>query len=92
MKVLIKMDNDGEENQIDFLKVILACLVILRHCGQNFFSPVDIFMKLMNILSPIAVPTFFMISGYLFFYKNRSCKDLRKYLWRILKFDYSETL
>lgn len=42
-------------------------------------------MGLMNVLSPVAVPTFFAVSGFLFFRKKRSTSDLWKYVWRVAK-------
>lgn len=57
----------------------------LRHCGQILFPSSSLFMGIMNILSPIAVPTFFAVSGFLFFIKKRNVSDLWKYVWRVAK-------
>ena len=59
--------------------------MLLRHCGQIFFPSSSVFMGLMNVLSPVAVPTFFAVSGFLFFRKERSTSDLWKYVWRVAK-------
>jgi len=77
---------------IDHLKMILAFLVVMRHACQYFAKTESIFYILnMNILSPCAIPCFFVISGYLFFSKeNASIKKqcirlLRLYLvWTLL--------
>lgn len=77
--------NMREYSQIDILKCVLAILIVLRHCGQVFFPSDSMFMKIMNILSPIAVPTFFTLSGFLFFSRKKEMKDLKKYILRLLK-------
>ena len=71
--------------QLDVLKFILAILILLRHCGQSLFESGSLFMRIMNIVSPLGVPLFFAISGFLFFQKKRDSKDLWKYVWRVLK-------
>ena len=42
-------------------------------------------MRIINIISPLAVPTFFAVSGFLFFNKKRDSTDLWKYVWRVFK-------
>lgn len=67
-------------NMIKLLRVPLTILVIFVHCGPNLFIPYDeaaeIFSfswwftswgKIMAFISSCAVPSFFLISGYLFF-------------------------
>lgn len=62
----------------------LACMVVMIHCkinesqwvlpqwtnitGEEFSSALQIFFS--NILGGIAVPTFYLISGYFFFYRT----------------------
>ena len=49
-------------------------------------------MGIMNIISPVAVPTFFSISGFLFFRKERNSEDLWRYVWRVAKLYFIWTL
>lgn len=85
------MDGSVEKNTInywtlDFLKYFLAILVIIRHIGQSFFSSDSLFVKLFSCsISPIAVPTFFAVSGFLLFRKPVSASVLKKQLLRIIK-------
>ena len=44
---------------IDVLKVLLAIVVILRHCGQSFDDSSLFRAVITNTISPSAVPTFF---------------------------------
>lgn len=56
---------------LDILKMFLAILVLLRHCGQAFYSENSIYVNLItNAISTIAVPTFFVISGFLLWRKE----------------------
>lgn len=70
---------------LDYLKVILAMLVVMRHACQYFLPTESIFYILnVNILSTCAVPCFFVISGYLFFSKeNASIKKQCIRLFRL---------
>lgn len=69
---------------LDYLKVILAMLVVMRHACQYFLPTESIFYILnVNILSACAVPCFFVISGYLFF--SRENASLRKQCIRLLR-------
>lgn len=86
MNKQIKNMRGGERNSLDLLKFVLAIIVVLRHCGQIYYSTDDIFVKIItNTISPIAVPIFFVISGYLFFMKKRTKLDLKRYMSRVLK-------
>lgn len=70
---------------LDVLKILLATIVVLRHCGQSFFAHGSIFkIVVTNTISPVAVPTFFLISSFLFFNKHVDDNNLRKYLLRLL--------
>lgn len=75
----------GGYTQLDVLKFLLAILILLRHCGQGLFEPSSIFMRIMNVVSPLGVPTFFAVSGFLFFNKERNSNSLWKYVWRVSK-------
>ena len=67
---------------LDLLKLILAILVVIRHCGQSFFGA-DFIMRIINsTITPLAVPTYFAISGFLFFSKKN--KKVLQYVKRIL--------
>lgn len=69
---------------IDYLKVVLAYLVIFRHCGQWFIPSSGLSYKIgVNTLSPIAVPTFFIISGFFFFGQEATRNRLFHQLKRI---------
>lgn len=71
---------------IDVLKFVLALFVIVRHCGQVFFEPNETFyLVFTDVISPIAVPLFFMLSGYLFFSKEATVKRLGRQVLRIAK-------
>lgn len=70
---------------IDVMRFPLAVMVVIIHSrqlkinydlpnwtnmtGDDFFTFINIFFS--NVFSHVAVPCFFVISGYLFFYKNR---------------------
>lgn len=70
----------------DVLKIFLAFLVILRHCAQSFFAPDSLFhIIVVNILSPIAVPSFFALSSFLLFRKPVTFQRLLHQIKRILK-------
>lgn len=70
---------------LDVLKILLAIIVVLRHCGQSFFIHGSIYkIVVTNIISPVAVPTFFIISSFLFFNKHVEGNNLKKYLLRLL--------
>lgn len=69
---------------IDFLRFPMACAVVLLHTpGQytnwsnytfrdlRYFSLYDHISLISNIICQIAVPIFFLISGYLFYDKNK---------------------
>lgn len=67
---------------LDFLKIILATIVVLRHACQNFLEPSSIFYIInVNVLSPCAVPCFFIISGFLFFSRKT---NIKKQILRLL--------
>ncbi len=64
----------------------MAYLVILRHFAQSFLSADNVFSALIcNGISTVAVPIYFIISGYLFFSKPFSTQRLKHQLLRILK-------
>lgn len=79
------MIGGGGYTQLDVLKFLLAILILLRHCGQGLFEPSSMFMRIMNVVSPLGVPIFFTISGFLFFNKERNSNSLWKYVWRVSK-------
>jgi peptidoglycan/LPS O-acetylase OafA/YrhL len=55
----------------DVLKFILAVLVVARHAVQGYYPPDSaVYLIIVNWLSNLAVPVFFMISGYLFIRKT----------------------
>ena len=77
--------NDGYAS-LDALKLLLAVIVVLRHAGQVWFDKGSVFYSIFtNFLSPVAVPVFFSISGFLFFSKDRTVNNLKKYIFRILR-------
>lgn len=43
------------------------------------------FMRIINVVSPLGVPTFFAVSGFLFFNKDRNSNSLWNYAWRVSK-------
>jgi peptidoglycan/LPS O-acetylase OafA/YrhL len=75
-----------QSQTIDLLRFPLAIMVIFIHMNPHMVSPVNgdislfsglgifniVAITLSRILSKIAVPTFFFISGFLFFYKNQT--------------------
>lgn len=73
---------------LDILKVMLAIVIILRHCGQSFFDVGSAFnIILTNTLSPLGVLTFFVLSGFLFFRKRQEISDWKRYVLRVAKMD-----
>lgn len=76
----------GGYTGLDFLKICMAYLVVLRHCGQSYFEMDSLyFLAITNCLSTIAVPMFFVISGFLFFRKEASRERLAKQVKRIFR-------
>lgn len=63
---------------IDFLKIILAFLIVLHHSPSPFHD-------IMQPITTCAVPTFFMISGFLIFARKISFKRIMKNAIRIMK-------
>lgn len=77
--------NRGGYNSLDILKLSLAYLVLLRHIGQSYFEDFSLFrMIITNTISPVAVPIFFTISGFLFFRKSPNTRKLGTQAARIL--------
>lgn len=63
---------------IDFLKTILAFLIVLHHSPSPFH-------EYLQPITTCAVPAFFMISGFLIFRKEISFKRIMKNAIRIMK-------
>lgn len=66
------MGNDVEKNQksnVDIMKFILSIMVVCIHTGVTSLMPAEI-GKLFNSIFNLAVPIFFVYSGYFF-----SCED-----------------
>ena len=77
---------------IDFIRFPMACAVVLLHTpgkytnwshytldDLKYFSLYDHMSLISNIICQIAVPIFFLISGYLFYNKEKSyTQKLRK--------------
>ena len=81
-----QITRENEQCSIDMLKLFLAILVVLRHCGQIFFESNSRFYYIVtNTISPIAVPTFFIISGFLFYSKPINRQRLKHQIFRILR-------
>ena len=80
------MEKDSSTNELfyyDIIKIVLSVIVVIRHCCQSIFLSKGIYVRMFNvIISPIAVPIFFAISGFLFFRKKR---NIRVFIYRILK-------
>ena len=64
MNKLVKT-NRGGYGHLDVLKIVLAYLVVIRHFAQGLPSDSLGFILIVNVISPVAVPMFFMISGFL---------------------------
>lgn len=79
-------NNRDEIWTLDLIKYLLAILVIIRHCGQAYWSYDSLFVKIFTCsVSPVAVPLFFAISGFLLFRRTVSASVLKKQLFRIIK-------
>lgn len=77
---------EGEYIYLDTLKFQLAILILLRHCGQGLFELNSKYMSIIiNVVSPLGVPTFFAVSGFLFFNKVRNSNSICNYVWRVSK-------
>ena len=69
----------------DVLKMLLAVIVLLRHVAQSFSEADSLYHTIVvNIISPIAVPVFFAISGFLLFYKPVTKERLLHQIKRVL--------
>ncbi len=74
------IDNNISERNYTFdaLKFILAVLVVFRHVPSEYQ------MNLMPVTT-CGVPAFFMVSGWLMYYREVTVKRLLKSSWRIFK-------
>lgn len=74
------MRNDVEKeakSNVDIMKFILSIMVVCIHTGVTSLMPAEI-GKLVNSIFNLAVPIFFVYSGYFF-----SCED-NKYTWKMV--------
>ncbi|MEL4106106.1 acyltransferase family protein [Oscillospiraceae bacterium WX1] len=71
----------------DLLKFLLALLVVARHAVQGAYPASSAaWLFVVEWLSNLAVPCFFIISGSLLFGRaDVSAATVKKYLWRILR-------
>lgn len=79
---------DNRNQSIDLIKIIAMCLVVCLHTTHNYMIPgvISIEFILYNS-SVIAIPLFFMVSGYLLIgRKNTTYKYAGKKIWGILRF------
>lgn len=72
MEKIIKM-NDLQRNKITYLSFALALLIIVRHSiGIETYSSMPVWLyyveKCLSHFTDLAVPTFFAVSGFLFYY------------------------
>ncbi len=71
---------------LDFLKYILAIVVVVRHCFQAYWSQDSLFVRVFTCSIPLVViPTLFAISGFLLFRKEVSTSVLKKQEIRVIK-------
>ena len=63
----------------------MAIVIVLRHCGQNFYTADSLYVTILNTVSPLGVPLFFAVSGFLFFQKDRNGFELKHYVIRLTK-------
>ena len=76
----------GGYGNLDFLKISLALLIVLRHIGQKFFYANAFWhVYVINTISTIGVTSFFIMSGFLLFKKPVNRERIRKQFLRILK-------
>lgn len=70
----------GSYPGLDVLKMLLALLVIIRHCGQIYYGENrDLYYTcIVSGLSTAAVPTFFCISGFLFYMRENNLRVNRQ--------------
>ena len=62
------MSNEAEikqQSNVDVMKFILSLMVVCIHTGVTSIMPADI-RKFFNAIFNLAVPTFFVYSGYFF--------------------------
>lgn len=83
------MGNEVKKKQlfnVDIMKFILSLMVVCIHTGVTSPMPAEI-GKFFNAIFNLAVPIFFVYSGYLFAYKNKMDKKdkLIKYSKHIVK-------
>lgn len=83
------MGNEVKKKQlsnVDIMKFILSLMVVCIHTGVTSLMPAEI-EKFFNAIFNLAVPIFFVYSGYLFAYKNKMDKKdkLIKYSKHIVK-------
>lgn len=70
--------------QLDYFRVILALLVITPHAQPLFSEDSLVGWLISNGIARVAVPCFFIISGYFLQLKLKDNKALKKYLSHIL--------
>ncbi|MFV0417596.1 MAG: acyltransferase family protein [Dysgonomonas sp.] len=70
--------------RIDYFRIALSLLVITPHAQPLFSEDSLIGWLISNGIARIAVPCFFIISGYFLYLKINNTKALKKYLLHIL--------
>lgn len=83
------MGNEVKKNQqsnVDIMKFILSIMVVCIHTGVTLLMPAEI-GKFLNSIFNLAVPIFFVYSGYFFAYEDKLIKKdkLVKYSKHIMK-------
>ena len=83
--------NQGDYRLLDIMKFVMAIVVVAIHSHPDFFVSSEIARELIGIIYTLAVPFFFMASGFLLFRKiditSTDDTDLRlkTYIYRICK-------
>ena len=85
----IKTNEKQYRNKITLMSFILAILVLIRHaCNYTVYNISNSLFfyvqRFFTMLTDIAVPTFFMLSGYLFFCNFNYSNLLNKYKKRVV--------
>lgn len=70
---------------LDVMKFIMAFLIVDIHVKGSQITPPILLNYVIQPLEGLAVPTFFVISAFLFFRKYRVTEDKRQALWHFFK-------
>ena len=90
MKIVRKIEDRHNYNMIDLCRFLGAYVVIAYHANPFVDCPDSLGAEILQILSELVVPFYFVATGYFLFIKMKDDKTqkiqrLDSYVWRIVK-------